>query len=158
MGESMTLQDAEQDAGVRLEKTDEYTRHRDAMKAHGFAVVHGLKADAMRDELRAEVVRLAEELEHANKLCIRDLEHTEQRAEDAEQALAAAREEIERMKVCCLCSRLTGNWVFMCCAEMMEENSAENPDEWPHSSTVVKLDDHCHFIPSRWTPTTEAPE
>lgn len=71
-----------------------------------------------------------------------------------DQALAAAREEIERMKVCCLCSRLTGNWVFMCCAEMMEENSAENPDEWPHSSTVVKLDDHCHFTPSRWTPRT----
>jgi hypothetical protein len=47
----MTDQDAEQAAGVRLEKTDEYTRHRDAMKAHGFAVVHGFKADAMRDEL-----------------------------------------------------------------------------------------------------------
>ena len=73
---------------------------------------------------------------------------------ERDQALAAAREEIERMKVCCLCSRLTGNWVFMCCAEMMEENSAENPDEWPHSSTVVKLDDHCHFTPSRWTPRT----
>ena len=148
------LSRAEQAAGVRLEKTDEYTRHRDAMKAHGFAVVHGFRADAMRDELLAEVVRLAGELEHANKLCIRDLEHTEQRAEDAEADLAAAREEIERMKVCCLCSRLTGNWVFMCCAEMMEENSAENPDEWPHSSTVVKLDDHCHFTPSRWTPRT----
>lgn len=89
----MTLQDAEQDAGVRLEKTDEYTRHRDAMKAQGFAVVHGFRADAMRDELLAEVVRLAGELEHANKLCIRDLEHTEQRAEDAEADLATMTKE-----------------------------------------------------------------
>lgn len=83
----MTDQDAEQAAGVRLEKTDEYTRHRDAMKAHGFAVVHGFKADAMRDELRAEVVRLAEELEH-----------TEQRAEDAEARAEELRRERDRLR------------------------------------------------------------
>lgn len=47
------LTQVEEATGERLEKTDEYTRHRDAMKAHGFAVVHGFKADAMRDELLA---------------------------------------------------------------------------------------------------------
>ncbi len=49
------LTQVEEATGERLEKTDEYTRHRDAMKAQGFAVVHGFKADAMRDELLAAI-------------------------------------------------------------------------------------------------------
>jgi hypothetical protein len=79
------------------------------------------------------------------------------------QALAAAREEIDRMKVCGNCRHCEAHGLFCVEATLLGYDGARD-EGWPNwykdgsFNVHVLLGDPCHFTPSRWTPTTEAPE
>ncbi|MFA6358864.1 MAG: hypothetical protein WCY09_09440 [Candidatus Omnitrophota bacterium] len=65
--------------------------------------------------------------------------------------LAAAREEIERLKVCFLCQHpiaFAGNTGPYC-------NAPETVEDEGAFAHPIELRDSCHFTPSRWTPRTE---
>jgi hypothetical protein len=70
--------------------------------------------------------------------------------QQAEQALAAAREEIERMKVCGNCGHMMTHELWYQCGTVPDVGEAY---EVPCAPPL-----NCHFAPSRWTPTPEAPE
>lgn len=87
----------------------------------------------------------------------------DRRLEQAEQTLAAAREEAERLKVCGNCRHCEAHGLFCVEATLLGYDGARD-EGWPNwykdgsFNVHVLLGDPCHFTPSRWTLTTEAPE
>lgn len=79
------------------------------------------------------------------------------------QALAAALDEADRLKVCGNCRHCEAHGLFCVEATLLGYDGARD-EGWPNwykdgsFNVHVLLGDPCHFTPSRWTPTTEAPE
>jgi hypothetical protein len=111
-----------------------------------------------------EVVEAALVYEHEMHIMHDDALRVAQGLIESEgQALAAAREEIDRMKVCGNCRHCEAHGLFCVEATLLGYDGARD-EGWPNwykdgsFNVHVLLGDPCHFTPSRWTPTTEAPE